>query len=239
MHADGRETGQAVNARRWKTPAALLLLGTVIGLAIWLRARDFAASAESLHAWIEAQPLAPLVFVAVLVLRPFLLLPSWMVMTAGGALFGIVEGSLLCSIGGLLSGGLVFALARALGRPTAERLIGARLRRVDAALRDRGAGVVAAYTAFPATPLAVAQIALGLSAMRPGAFLLATLCGMLPRTVLLAWLGDALMRTHWLQAATAFAILLALVAVGWKLRRTAPAASAAPDAGADDPGARG
>jgi uncharacterized membrane protein YdjX (TVP38/TMEM64 family) len=198
--------------------AALMLL-TGFATALWLRKQGVQWSPESLRDWIAGQPLAPLVFLCVLVLRPFLLLPSGLLMTAAGALFGIVSGTLLGTLGGAISGLMMFWFARSLGRQLAEARFGARLQAIDAYLHRRGPMLVSLYTAFPATPLAFAQLACGLSGLRAPTFLAATLIGMLPRTALLAWLGDSLAQARWMQVGVAAALLLLAVAVGWAIKR--------------------
>ena len=196
-------------------------LFVVVGIAVawWAHGQHFQWSAESLRSWIAQWPFAPLVFIAVIVLCPFLVLPSALVMTAGGALFGVVEGTLLSTVGGTLSGLMVFWLARSLGRELAERRFGTRLRAADAYVSDRGASLVAVLTAFPATPLSVAQLAFGLSGISALRFSLATLAGMLPRTALLAWFGDSLAQAQWLRAGAAFALIIAAILFGLQMRR--------------------
>ncbi len=197
---------------------ALLLLCAGIGLALWLRTQHIEWSADAIRDWIESQPLAPLAFVTVLVLRPFLLIPSSILMAVGGALFGVVAGTLLGTIGGTVCGIMLFSIARSLGREFAERRLGPRLRRADAYLSDR-ATLVALYTAFPATPLGIAQVATGLSGIRARSFALATVCGMLPRTALLAWFGDSLAQAQWARAAIALLLLVALLVIGLRMHR--------------------
>ncbi|WP_428313304.1 TVP38/TMEM64 family protein [Hydrocarboniphaga sp.] len=206
---------------------ALLLVAVGVGCALWLHREHAQWSGDSLRAFIEQWPLAPLAFIVVMVLRPFLLMPSALVMTAGGALFGVLGGTVLGSIGGALGGAMSFWLARSLGRDFVERRLGGRLAKVDRAFgQRRSARLVALYTAFPATPLGVAQVACGLSAMRGLPFAVATLIGLLPRTALLAWFGDSLAQQQWLRAATALLLILLVVAIGFALRRRAVAVAA-------------
>lgn len=211
---------------------ALLLVAVGVGCALWLHREHAQWSGDSLRAFIEQWPLAPLAFIVVMVLRPFLLMPSALVMTAGGALFGVLGGTVLGSIGGALGGAMSFWLARSLGRGFVERRLGGRLAKVDQAFgQRRSARLVALYTAFPATPLGVAQVACGLSAMRGLPFAVATLIGLLPRTALLAWFGDSLAQQQWLRAATALLLILLVVAIGFALRRRAAVAEAGPPPG--------
>lgn len=201
---------------------AIVLIAAGIALAVWLRRGQLDWSAESLRAYILQWPLAPLAFVVVMVLRPFLVIPSALLMTAGGALFGVVVGTLLGSLGGAISGLMMFWLTRSLGRDLVERWLGDRLARVDGYFRHRGsARLVALYTAFPATPLSIAQVACGLSSMRASPFTVATLIGLLPRTALLAWFGDSLAQAQWLRAAAAMLLIVLAILIGVALRRRA------------------
>ncbi|MDB5971263.1 MAG: sulfurtransferase [Hydrocarboniphaga sp.] len=199
--------------------AALGLVAAGVACAFWLRAEHVQWSAESLRVWILQWPMAPAAFVAVMVLRPFLLIPSLLLMTAGGALFGVVAGTLLGAIGGAISGVMMFWLARSLGRDFVERRLGARLARVDSYFHERGAKLVALYTAFPATPLSIAQVACGLSSIRILPFTIATLIGVLPRTALLAWFGDSLAQQQWRRAAAALVLIALAIMIGLAIRR--------------------
>jgi uncharacterized membrane protein YdjX (TVP38/TMEM64 family) len=205
--------------------AAIVLIVAGFALAVRLRAEHVQWSVDSLRDWIQQWPLAPLAFIAVMVLRPFMLVPSVLLMTAGGALFGFVGGTLLGTIGGTLSGVMLFWLSRSLGRDFIERRIGARLRQVDDYFRDRGARLVTLYTAFPATPLGIMQLACGLSAMPLAQFTVASLIGVLPRTALLAWFGDALMQRQWLSAGIAVALLVTAFLIGLWMNQRGKASS--------------
>ena len=70
-------------------------------------------STDSLQAYIATLGLlAPIAFTTLVVFRQFLLLPSSLVLTAGGAVFGTSLGGALGGLGIALSGMLMFGIAR-------------------------------------------------------------------------------------------------------------------------------
>jgi uncharacterized membrane protein YdjX (TVP38/TMEM64 family) len=99
-------------------PIALIALvagGFYAGAA--LRADlGFEWSAQSVQAFVLGLGLkAPLIFVGLVTFRQFFFLPSGMVLTAGGLLFGAALGTLLGGMGIVLSALLLFFLARGMG----------------------------------------------------------------------------------------------------------------------------
>jgi uncharacterized membrane protein YdjX (TVP38/TMEM64 family) len=76
--------------------------------------------------------LAPAAFGAAAALRPFLAAPSWVVMSAGGLLFGVAGGMLWGLIGFTAGAFLTFGIARGLGRDALEGRLQGRLARADA-----------------------------------------------------------------------------------------------------------
>jgi len=138
--------------------------------------------------------LAPAGFAAAAALRPFLLLPSWIVMSAGGLLFGVAGGVFWGSIGFTIGALFSFGVARGLGRDLVARRMHGRVERFDGYLRRQGARWMAIYTAIPVTPLTPVHAAAGLSAMSLLAFGAAVFIGFLPRLVLYSFFGNSLAR---------------------------------------------
>jgi len=202
-----------------KRAIALLLIGSGIAISAAIRPEGIEWSADNLRDWVSQWPLAPLAFTAIVVLRPFLLVPSALMMAAGGALFGTVAGAFYGVIGGALSALFTFWIVRSLGRDVVEPRLGARLQSVDAYLKGRGTTWIAAYTAFPATPLTIGQIACGLSSMPASRFALASIAGLIPRTALLAWFGAALVEANWLRASMALLLIALAILIGWRVLR--------------------
>lgn len=211
------------DAGRARRVASALALAAGVGFGVWLWTHglvelDPAALRERIQAW---GWLAPLVFIGVAALRPFLAAPSWVVMAAGGLLFGVAGGIAYGVAGFTIGAWLTFGIARGLGRDALETRLRGRLGRADAWISERGATWLALYTALPVVPLTPGHAAAGLSGLRLGAFTGAVMIGLVPRTALLAFFGDAFARGDWVGIASASVLLAAasVAAVALSRRR--------------------
>jgi uncharacterized membrane protein YdjX (TVP38/TMEM64 family) len=134
----------------------------------------------------------PLAMIGIMTFRPFLGLPSWLVMAATGMLFGPVVGTVCGAVGGAFGGALIFGIARALGRESVQGYLGVgTLRSLEEFLVLRGPPWLALYTAIPITWLTPVFAGAGLSRMGFGLFLTATGLGFVPRAALFAVAGRA------------------------------------------------
>jgi uncharacterized membrane protein YdjX (TVP38/TMEM64 family) len=209
--------------------AAGLALG--LGAAVFGASRgEFSIDPRTFRAQIEALGwLAPVGFVAAAALRPFLALPSWVLMSAGGLVFGIAGGMLYSVIGFGIGALFTFGIARGLGRDAIEQRLHGSVARVDAWLSERGAKWIGAWTALPVTPLTPAHGAAGLSGMRLPVFAAAVLAGLVPRTAVFSFFGDSFAHEDGGRIAVASAVLAAAGLVGFwlarRLRAPAPRAS--------------
>lgn len=221
--------------RRARRVASAFALAAGVGFGVWLWSHgqvdlDPAALRERIQAW---GWLAPLAFVGAAAFRPFLAAPSWVVMAAGGLLFGVAGGIGYGVIGFTLGAWLTFAIARGLGRDAVAAHLDGRLGRADAWLSERGASWLALYTALPVVPLTPGHAAAGLSGLRLGAFTGAVVIGLVPRTAMLAYFGDAFARGDWtgIAAICALLALASVVGIGVTRRLGRPAAPSDPPGG--------
>lgn len=161
----------------WTLAAVLMLLAGLL----FLRESGFfraASSVQGLKDYIESfAPYSHIVFVLVqlfsVVLAP---IPSNITATAGGVLFGTWS-SFFMTAGAVLGGSvLVFVLARALGRPFAERLVSRKVSEhyLDLMRRKRHAFLVLAFL-FPYFPDDIICILAGLTDLPISHFVLIAL----------------------------------------------------------------
>ena len=182
-----------MNPRRWAAGAVFV---AAVAVGIWFHRRhgidlDPAVLREQIAAlgwW------APLGFMGAAALRFFLGLPSMVVMSAGGLLFGFWGGTLFSTLGFSAGAALAFGTARGLGRDFVEGRLHGRLERADAFLRQRGPQWLGLYTAIPFSVLTLVHAAAGLSSMRATSFLFWVTLGLIPRSALYSFFGDALVR---------------------------------------------
>ncbi len=198
------------------------LLAVAIAAAYWLHARSgLELSVESIRAQVQRfGALGPLVFVALLAARPFLGLPVWLCLLAGGLLFGAVGGTLLGAVGGTLGGLVAFFVARALGRDVLTSRLRGVVARVDQRISERGAPWIAAYTAVPATVLTPMFFASGLSGISAATFTAAVAVGLLPRCALYSYFGSIALDPSRNELLIATGLVLATLAAILLARRT-------------------
>ncbi len=212
--------------------AAALLLGA-LAFALWhflkrhgidLAALDEAAVERFVQSWGAWSALAS---VALMVLHSFVPLPAEIIPIANGMLFGPLIGIALTWTGAMLGAALSFALARGLGRGFVRLVLSeARFQRL-AQIAPRP-GTLLYVRLVPLISFNLVNYAAGLMGVSWGTFLWTTALGILPLTVAMVLLGDAMLRAPlWLLAAIAAALLLLLWLV--VARRSGWARTAGPD----------
>ena len=168
----------------------LILAGALVPWAIWGEAFDSALSLEGATAWIMQQgDWAWAAGVGLLVSDIALPVPSTVVMSALGAVYGTLAGGLIASAGSVLAGVTAYGAARLAGRPAARRIAGEEgLRRTEAIFERGGAWLVLVSRWMPILPEAVACMA-GLAGMRFRTFFAALTAGCVPTGFAFAWVG--------------------------------------------------
>jgi uncharacterized membrane protein YdjX (TVP38/TMEM64 family) len=183
-----------VTGRRLQKLLALAaILAGLGGLAYLYFDSDLQWKPESLRDHIAGLGVwGPIAMIGIMTFRPFLGLPSWLVMIATGMLFGPVLGTVCGAVGGTLGGALIFGIARALGREAVQTYLAVgTLRSLEEFLVMRGPPWLALYTAIPITWLTPVFAGAGLSRMGFGLFVTATGLGFVPRAALFAVAGRA------------------------------------------------
>ena len=201
--------------------AALAIVAAGLGGAWWLHVESgIEWERDSLREQFAGfGAIAPALFVLAVAFRPLLGLPSFVVLAAGGVLFGATEGTIFGVVGGTLGAVLAFFVARALGRDAVERRLSGTVRKIDRYLATRGPVWLAAYCAFPASLLTPAFAGAGLTSMRLLPFTLGALVGLLPRTWLYSMLGDSVFELDWKRVALVVALLAGGLLVAAPARR--------------------
>lgn len=169
-----------------------------LALAQALRERlGIELSAESLQTWVAGYGwAAPAVFLAVVSFRPFLLLPSGLLLSVGGLCFGAALGTALGATGIACSSLMQFAIARGGGHDWVQARLGERARGLRHRIERAGPPAIGVLTAHPAGPLTwIAWIA-GLSSVPLLGFAVAVLLGGTVRSFTYAVFGTTLADVH-------------------------------------------
>ncbi|MGV3660759.1 MAG: TVP38/TMEM64 family protein [Prosthecobacter sp.] len=168
----------------------VILAGIIVPFMIWGDRFDSAFTLEGARAWMEGHgQLAWAAGILLLVADIALPVPSTVVMSALGWMYGWWLGGLIAAAGSMLSGIVAYTACRWLGRGVARWLAGEEgLRKAEEIFEKRGGWLVALSRWMPVLPEAIACLA-GLSKMRRRVFLPALACGSLPTGFIFAAIG--------------------------------------------------
>jgi uncharacterized membrane protein YdjX (TVP38/TMEM64 family) len=156
-------------------------------------------------------PLAPIAYVALVAMRPFVFFPSTLLFIAAGLAFGPWLGTLYAVAGGIIAALITFQLARSLGREFVQARLPARLQRLQDS--EWGAGLIFLLNLVPIVPITAVNYGAGLSRVPVAHYALAVLGGLTPRAFAYSYFGDALLDIRSPQFVVALVGLAVLVVV--------------------------
>jgi uncharacterized membrane protein YdjX (TVP38/TMEM64 family) len=135
---------------------------------------------------------APVAFVAAYVAVVVLMLPAFLLIMAGGAIFGVTEGSLLSLAGALLGGTAAFLIGRHYARESVAKRVASNptLSALDRVVGEDGLKLVFLLRLSPAVPYVLSNYALGITRVRLRDFFIGTF-GLIPIVVTYAAYGSA------------------------------------------------
>lgn len=195
--------------RRFGYLVGFILL--TIGVAVFLFS-DLPLTPEALRATVLSWgALAPIVYIAIVAVRPFVFFPSWLLFIVAGLAFGPLFGTLYAVTGGLIAAVLSFQIARSLGREFVQARLPARLRALGE--HQWGAGLIFFLMLVPIVPMTMVNYGAGLSRVSLGHYMLAVLGGLTPRALAYTYFGDSLFDVGSPQFVAALAVLALLVVV--------------------------
>jgi uncharacterized membrane protein YdjX (TVP38/TMEM64 family) len=184
-------TGDATAAGAGRAPLARIALIAVALVGLVLLARLGGQYVPSFAAWVEGLGIwGPLAFIAGYALAVVGLVPGALLTLAGGAIFGLAEGTLWVFIGAVLGSSGAFLVARYLARSAVERRLADRpgFRAVDRAVGQQGLKIIFLLRLSPVFPFNLLNYGLGLTRVSFRDYLLASF-GMIPGTLLYVYYG--------------------------------------------------
>jgi uncharacterized membrane protein YdjX (TVP38/TMEM64 family) len=195
---------------------ALLLLFAV---AEWLQVPLLTDPTGAVNA---ATPLTAALGAGLLIADVFLPVPSSILMTLHGALFGVLAGAAVSTVGALGAVAVGFALGRR-GGPALARFVGPHEQARSSAMLLRW-GTLAIIVSRP-IPLLAESVAIlaGASPLSWPRALVAGLAGSIPTALLYAWVG-ATARTA-TSGTLAFLLVISVATLAWLIGRYYPASA--------------
>jgi uncharacterized membrane protein YdjX (TVP38/TMEM64 family) len=221
VNTDESRVRRSPSKRRALTRLVLLLLFVaLVGTVGFLFAPT---DIETVRTWAaDLGPGGALLFVvgyAGLTLTP---VPKNVLTVAAGLVWGFWPALLMVYVGALIGATASFVIGRALGREAVERLTGARVARLDAALAHRGLLAVLGARLVPLIPFTLINYGAGLTAVRRRDYALGTAVGIIPGSaayVALGAFGLELGPPFWVALAALGVLVLGGVVAAAVLRR--------------------
>jgi uncharacterized membrane protein YdjX (TVP38/TMEM64 family) len=151
----------------------------------------------------------PAVYMLLYAVGPSFLVPGAVMTIAGGLAFGTLWGSVYSLLGADAGALIAFAAGRFLGRSFVEHLVGARFEKLLAKIGRHGFQIIFYLRLVPLIPYNALNLLAGASPITFRDYFWASMIGMVPGTILFAFLGDAL----WHPTSSRFFLALALIMV--------------------------
>ncbi|BAP89000.1 pyruvate/2-oxoglutarate dehydrogenase complex dihydrolipoamide dehydrogenase (E3) component and related enzyme [Burkholderiales bacterium GJ-E10] len=212
-------------ANRRGVPRAAVLVLVVAAIAVFFALglpHEFTLAGLQAHldatrAWRAANPVlgAAIFFAAYLVMAGLSLPGAALLTLAGGALFGLLWGTVLVSFGSSVGALGAFLVARHVLRDAVDRRFAQRMKIIDAGIRRDGALYLLTLRLVPVFPFFLVNLLSGLTAMRATTFYWVSQVGMFPATVIYVNAGTRLAGLRHLSGILSPAVLgsFALLAV--------------------------
>ncbi|WP_081442004.1 FAD-dependent oxidoreductase [Mariprofundus ferrooxydans] len=175
------------------------------------------ASLSTFEAWRASSPLlAAGLYFLIYVLVTALSLPGAAIMTlAGGALFGLLTGTIIISFASSVGALLAFLVSRYVLRDTVHaKFDGERLRAINAGIRRDGAFYLFTLRLIPAFPFFLINLLMGLTAIRAVTFYWVSQLGMLAGTIVYVNAGTQLAQLDSLSGILSPALLFSFALLG-------------------------
>lgn len=137
---------------------------------------------------------SPLVFVPLYAISVSFGMPGTIPTLAGGAIFGVARGMLYNTIAANLGALLAFLVARYLGRGFVAKVLKGKAAALDEKIGDHGFGTILYLRLIPLVPFNALNFGAGLSRVSLRDYVLGSLIGMLPGTLVYTYFADALIR---------------------------------------------
>ncbi|HET9404265.1 MAG TPA: VTT domain-containing protein, partial [Burkholderiales bacterium] len=174
--------------------AALITAFFAFDLGRFFSLEFFRSQQAAIEAYVGANPIrAGLIFFLIYVAVTGLSLPGAAVMTlAGGAVFGLLWGTVIVSFASTIGATLAFLASRFLLRDWVQSRFGDKLKPINEGVAREGAFYLFALRLVPAFPFVAINLVMGLTPIRTWTYLWVSQLGMLAGTIVYVYAGTQL-----------------------------------------------
>lgn len=176
----------------------------------------FKSQREAIDGYFQAHPWqTTLVYFFIYVAVTGLSLPGAAVMTlVGGAIFGVVWGTVVVSFASTIGATLAFLVSRFLLRDYVQNRFGRSLKAVNEGIRKDGAFYLFTLRLVPLFPFFVINLVMGLTPIRVGTFFIVSQIGMLAGTIVYVNAGTQLAKVESLSGILSPGLILSFTLLG-------------------------
>ena len=154
-------------------------------------------------------------YMVVYIIFTALSLPGAVVMTlAGGALFGVIAGTLIVSFASTIGATLACFISRYLLRDWVRTRFGDRFLKLHKGIEEEGSFYLFSLRLVPVFPFFIINLVMGLTAMRLGTFYWVSQIGMFPATLVYVNAGRELSKIESLSGILSPGVMLSFVLLG-------------------------
>jgi len=172
-----------------------------IALGVVLIALSTATAFLPVKEWVKAfsdwvqtlGALGILLFIGVYALATVLFLPGWIFTVAAGLIYGVIGGTAVALAGAIIGSTLAFLCGRYLVRKRVEAATkgNKKFAAIDKAIGDQGWKIVGLLRLSPLIPFNLSNYFYGVTSVGFVPYVVASAVGMIPGTLLYAYLGGA------------------------------------------------
>lgn len=175
----------------WKWIALALVLVALSTAAAFLPVKDWV---KHFSDWVQKLgALGVVIFIAAYALATVLFLPGWIFTVAAGLVYGVIGGTAVALSGAIIGSSLAFLCGRYLVRKRIESATkgNKKFKAIDNAIGQQGWKIIGLLRLSPLIPFNLSNYFYGVTAVKFLPYVLASAVGMLPGTLLYAYLGGA------------------------------------------------
>jgi uncharacterized membrane protein YdjX (TVP38/TMEM64 family) len=175
--------------RKAKWIAVILFVITMSILSVILPVKEWI---REFIGWVQQLgPAGVIVFILAYALATVLFLPGWIFTVSAGLVYGIVGGTLVALAGAIIGATLAFLVARYLLRQNIEEITkkNPRFAAIDQAIGRHGWKIVGLLRLSPLIPFNLSNYFYGITSIRFIEYVAVSAIGMIPGTLLYAYLG--------------------------------------------------
>lgn len=196
--------------------AVLVVCFFVFDLGRYFNLEFIKAQRDAYQAYYQQNPSVTIAaYAAVYVAVTSLSLPGAAVLTLlGGALFGVLTGTVIVSFCSTIGATLAFLVARFLLRDSVQGKFGDRLEAINNGITNEGMFYLFTMRLIPVIPFFVINLVIGLTPIRTPQFFFVSQLGMLPGTIVYVNAGTQLARIDSLAGILSWQLLLSFALLG-------------------------